>query len=111
MHGASDGALKRLKRTTIATVQRKRRRAIAVITNQSGDYTTKDTKELEEETFRKSKIFEFHLRAHRALRGFFLVYDTTKSLALASPATQSEEESKPRNTLNTRKKVEASRAT
>ena len=50
-------------------------------------------------------IVEFHLSALRGLRVFFLIDNTTKGLALASPATQSGEESKPRNTLNTRKKV------
>ena len=39
--------------------------------------------------FSSGNIVEFHLRALRALRGFFLVYYTTKYLALASPATQS----------------------
>jgi hypothetical protein len=42
---------------------------------------------------------------------FFPIFDAMKCQALASPATQSGEESKPRNTLNARKNVEASRAT
>jgi len=42
---------------------------------------------------------------------FFLVFNTTKYPALASPATQYGEEYEPRKTPKTRKKVEVSRAT
>jgi hypothetical protein len=70
--------------------------------------TTKGTKESQKKRFASGKIAEFHLRGLRALRGFFLVYNTTKDLAMASPATQYGQEYEPRKT---RKKVEASRAT
>jgi len=39
---------------------------------------------------------------------FFLIFNTTKDLAMASPATQYGEEYEPRKTRKTRKKVEAS---
>ena len=39
--------------------------------------------------FSSGNIVEFHLRALRALRGFFLVYNATKDRLRASPATES----------------------
>jgi hypothetical protein len=45
-----------------------------------------------------------------SVRQVWMIF-ASEVLALASPATEYGEESKPRNTLNKRKKVEASRAT